>query len=539
MTTTLYRRLEISRSMRKKAIKSFDVSFETNNFLPDEITDEWLKEQTSVSQEEIDAYYKNIENAFSEPTIDNLLTDCRQKAIEAIVGPLGLGRFLAFYDKIGGNVDTLHNARNNVYATDEEKRKMENVKDYDSQEVHSDSKYKENRKKQQTEIEEEGGKDIYTDEDLQNTKDKDLDHIISAAEIHYDPARVLAEVDTSEAANVESNLGFTDKSINRSKGKRSVSEFIAYVNTKKATIQKQIDNLNNKKPLNENQQKELDRLENKLDKLEKIDEDLMRKADEQARKEYNDKLNKAYYTSKKFIVNTAKTSAYEGVKMGWQQAFGLLLYDLTNAIFDEFIDIWHNGLVAAEDNGEWQESIKRRLKKIGKTVVGNWKKVVAAFRDGFISGFISNLVTTLINVFYTTAKNLVRLIREGTMVLFRAAKSLLFPEEGKSTKETWDDALKVLVAGTITIAGIALQEVIADALVAFPFPGQHIIIDICVGLVTGVTTALAMYGLERMDPFGVRDEKRRRAFYYTLRSDEKRLIEMQEELYNKYCVADV
>ena len=38
---------------------------------------------------------------------------------------------------------------------------------------------------------------------------KNLDHIISAKEIHDDPGRILAERDGAELANDASNLAFT------------------------------------------------------------------------------------------------------------------------------------------------------------------------------------------------------------------------------------------------------------------------------------------------------------------------------------------
>jgi hypothetical protein len=64
------------------------------------------------------------------------------------------------------------------------------------------------------------------------------------------------------------------------------------------------------------------------------------------------------------------------------------------------------------------EALKIRAGRVVKRCLDNWHNVLTAFRDGAISGIISNLMTALINTFFTTARNLARMIREG---LFRCS----------------------------------------------------------------------------------------------------------------------
>ena len=68
--------------------------------------------------------------------------------------------------------------------------------------------------------------DAYTGQPL--TSEHNQDHVISAKEINDDPGRVLAEQDGTKLANTDSNLVGIDPSINKSKGAKSISDFIKY-----------------------------------------------------------------------------------------------------------------------------------------------------------------------------------------------------------------------------------------------------------------------------------------------------------------------
>ena len=523
-------------NIRKKYADNDDIH---ESALPEKITEEWLASQLKVSPNEVDAYIRETEAQFEEKNISDLLSECRQQTIQSIINPLGLGKFIALYDKIGGNVDTIHNVREGVYATDEEKLKYENLEDYDSHKYHSDQNYIKNNKKIKEKRENGDLTDAYTGNKLKGKSDQD--HVQSAYEIHNDPGRVLAELDGVELANSDDNLVATNPSINRSKGKKSVVEFIQDTEQKKKKLADQINALREKEQsangLTDKQRESLEKLESKLKELNEIDYELLTELDEKARKKYNDAVNKAYYTSDKFIKNTAITSVQEAGKMGFQQAFGLFCYDLTNACFDELADCWFYGFKNGHQDSTTLDVLKLRLQRIGSKTLSNWKQVVIAFRDGAVSGFLSNLITVFINIFMTTAKNIVRIIREGTFVLLRAAKTLLYPEKGLSREEVWDAALKILVTGALSVGGIALQEA-ASELVPISFPGKDMLITICIGILTGVSTAIALYAIDKWDPFGAKDEKKRRALNERIQSEVAELNASIEAMCLKYGVTD-
>lgn len=481
-----------------------------------------LPQSVSVSDDEVRQYVERIDAAFSEKIIGDLLADCRSRTINAIIVPLGLGKFVALYDKVGGNVDTIHNAREGIYATEEERQKYEERGEYDSGKYHSHPNYRK-ANKEYTEQRKNG--DLVDPHTGKKLEDKhDLDHTQSAKEIHDDPGRVLAGLDGPSLANSPENLNPTSPGVNRSKKAKSMSEFLDDVAKRKNAIQKQIDNLKSKVELDQNQKAKLEQLENKKRDLDDLDMVKMQEIDKKARREYGKKVNITYYTSNKFIVNVSKTSGMEGLKMGAQQAFGLLCYELFNALFDEVLDIWRNGFVDP-DSETWVESVKKRLKRVGEKIIGEWRELLASFRDGFLGAIFSNVLTVLVNAFLTTFKNIIRMIREGVYVLIRTAKSVIFPEDGKTLREALDDALKIFVAGAITVGGVALDEALNQVFTTLPF--KETLVAIFSGLVTGVSTALAMYALDKLDPFGIKDRKRRELFYAQIRSDEKELLDFQ------------
>ena len=82
---------------------------------------------TKVSDAQVDAALQDFTKAFNGERFDQLMRDSRREVLQAVVVPFGLGKVLSAYDKVGGNVDTIHNARKEVYATDEARDKYAKV----------------------------------------------------------------------------------------------------------------------------------------------------------------------------------------------------------------------------------------------------------------------------------------------------------------------------------------------------------------------------------------------------------------------------
>ena len=66
----------------------------------------------------------------------NWTKELEKTVVSSLVTSFGLD-FLLFKDKKGGDIDTVHNARQGIYATEQERQRFENQQKYDSHQYHS------------------------------------------------------------------------------------------------------------------------------------------------------------------------------------------------------------------------------------------------------------------------------------------------------------------------------------------------------------------------------------------------------------------
>lgn len=445
----------------------------------------------SVSKEEAKEFLEKFKNEFNQERFDKLINDCKKEVISSIVTPFGLGKIVAAYDKVGGNVDTVHNVRDGIYATQKEQKAYESKGKYNSDEYHKDPNFIKINKNYSQSRKEGEAIDYMTGEKLNLNKSHDLDHIKSAKEIHDDAGRVLAEIKGKVLANTDTNLKPTTATNNRSK---KADDMQIFLDKKKQRVQK-IEEIKSKNDLSQKEQKELQ----KLEELAKIDDKKALLADKKAREEINKKINITYYTSKKFVKNTVITGANEGIKMGMQQAIGLVMTEFFTAVFDEILDVYKNGFSAGFDDDRFFSVLKERLKTIAQKIKAKWKDVAIACKDGFIAGFISNLVTTAINIFVTTGKRLVRIIREGIYSLFKAVKLLIFPPENMTYEEAMHEAKKIIASGLIISLGVIAEQyiegLISSTVVLQPF--SAILTSVFVGAITGLAVTMTVYYIDK------------------------------------------
>ncbi len=450
-----------------------------------------FKADFTVSNAEAKAFLEQFKHEFNQARFQQLINDCKKEVINSIVTPFGLGKIVAAYDKTGGNVDTIHNVRKGIHATQKAKDDYNNRGEYNTHEYHQHEKYIEvNRKNSERKGK---GKlaDYITGKKIDPHGKSDLDHVISAKEIHDDEGRVLAGMNGADLANTDTNLKATSRTNNRSKKADSMDDFLK----RKDENLKKIDMLKSKKDLSPQEQNEL----RKLEELSKIDNEKAKQADKEARDAYNKEINKTYYTSKEFTKDTIKTGVNEGAKMGLQQAMGLVIVEFFGALFDEILDIYHHGFNNGFDNDSFFNILKERLIRIAKRLQEKWKDVAIAFKDGALSGFISNLVTTVINMFVTTAKRVIRIIREGLFSLYRAVKLLLFPPEGITYEEAMHEAKKLLATGIIISLGVLAEEYI-DKLVratAILEPFADTLTAVFIGAITGLSVTMTVYYIDK------------------------------------------
>src|SRR3990167_767478 len=225
-----------------------------------------------VSPEEAKEFLNKFKNDFNQARFDKLINDCKKDVINSIVTPFGLGKVVAACDKVGGNVNTVHNVRSGIYTTDEERENYEKRDDYISKEYHDNNSNYSDARNTNSILKGEGKLvDGYTGKVFdENIKDQ-VEHIIAAKEIHDDAGRLLADLDGSELANAYTNLTATSQSVNGSKQDSTAINFLKRVDINKEKIK----NLEDKETLTPEEEKGLTRLK----RVTKVDEKKVKELD--------------------------------------------------------------------------------------------------------------------------------------------------------------------------------------------------------------------------------------------------------------------
>ena len=439
---------------------------------------------------DINQLIDQIKIDFEKQQVNDLFDRLEKDFIRAATVPFGLGKIIAAYDKVGGNVDTTHNVREGIYATSSEKIKYDTRSSYNSDEYHKDENFKRVNKhysalrKKGKLVDYMSGQNMTEDQ-----RSHDLDHIVSANEIHNDPARILAEIEGPSLANTEQNLKPTSASANRSKQALKMTDFLKRKNKALEEIQR----LESQPNLSVPEQNHL----KKLRELSKIDDSEALQEDHNSRKNLNNQINNTYYTSSKFVKNLGKTSVHEGLKMSFQQAIGALLVELFANLMTEIKLLLTEGF----NKQQWKDGVKTRCTRIGHNILLKWRDFIDSFKIGFTAGFISNIVTVVINTAFTTSKNLARMIREGFFSLLTATRLILSPPEGMTLLDASHEASKIIVAGGIVIGGVAVETSITQFITSIGIPFAQEVITLVMGGIIAISMGLSVYLMDQLDLF--------------------------------------
>lgn len=407
--------------------------------------------------------------------------------VKSLTTSFGLD-FLLFEDKTGGDVNTIHNVRQNIYGTEAERQRYEQREDYNSTHYHHHKNYINTNREGKKQREAGHLQDSYTGETFAANGVTNLDHIIAANEIHHDAGRILAEMDGADLANDASNLTFTNESLNKAKKAKPMSDFIKVLQAEYQATTQEIAVLKSKPALTEQEQKRLKKLENKAG----ADFEKMREADEKARARYNATLSQAYYTSSKFALNISQASLTNGFKMGTRQMLGLVLAEVWFEFRERIpaiIQRHRHNFQASDLMGDLGDA----LRAVWERIRIKFKEFLIAFKDGAIGGVLSTVTTTLMNIVFTTQKMAVRLIREMWNNLVQALKLMVFNPQNLTPGELMKAVSKIITAGVAVTAGVIINEQLAT-LFAFPFGPE--LAAFCGALATGLLTLVMHYFLE-------------------------------------------
>jgi hypothetical protein len=418
----------------------------------------------------------NLNNVEIEDTgnlFTTLVNSYEKIIMESILVSFGLDIFIK--DQHGGDVDTIHNVREigkdpeMTYKSQKNKEIYEATPKYDSKihgaEVRKDKVFIATKNNYKKERELGNSYDEYTGKKFGTDSKADLDHVVPIEKIYSDRGRILAGVDTKDLANSKENLKITNSSLNRSKNNLTNEEFIEK--------------------------------RGKSNNLDKETENRMRKLDKIAKKNIDAKLYKEYYKlnfSSPFMRDTFKTSSSLSIKMGMKQVIGLVITEIWFAVKEDF------------ENFSTSNSLKENFFRLKDTIEKafnrakeKYKDFIDKFKEGAISGLLSSLTTTICNIFFTTAKNIVKIIRYAYVSIIQALKILFFNPDNLLLGDRIRETLKIISTGASIVVGIISGEVISKILNNFGIIGltNDILQTFITTFVSSISTCTLLYFIDK------------------------------------------
>ena len=227
-----------------------------------------------------------------------------------------------------------------------------------------------------------------------------------------------------------------------------------------------------------------------------INEELMKKTEEDSIKYLNSEANKALL--KKQANELLQTGGQQALAMGIKQALGLLTTEFINIIFSEIKLMTREGI--SFDLNSLELLKIRSMRHINK-LKENLPGILVESLKGGVSGFLSNLLTFIINNFISTAKRIVTIIRESLLGIYQAFKILFFPPQGMTKQEIWSNVIKVLSSTVITAVTLTFTEAITTFLKAsIPIlaPIAELIASVFISIISGLGSALVAYAIDSL-----------------------------------------
>ena len=440
-----------------------------------------------------------LQNEYSQGEAENLIELCKDNVMTTIVGQFGLAS-LFVEAKDGGSVTTTHNFKKGVTASPEDAAKYK--------------KYVENTNgsREWSDVRKEGGydaplpdmrknafktQDVIIDEYTGRPLPKDgrahLDHVVSAKEIESDPRAHLFQTPEERAkmATDKKNLAWTEGSANQSKGEQKMEDWLDKTNKgQKETNEERFG----------------------------IDRERAMAKDKAARKHVSRTINKAAF--KKYSKELLATGGKDAANMAAYSAIGVIMHDLSLAVVEELKYILKNR--GDKTFKELFVHFKDKMAEVLKAIKAKWKEIIAGSLEAGIVAFLSNIVVFIINLFATTLKKIVGMIRAGFVSLCQAIKLMAHHPEDMTQEEANYQAIKILTAGLIGALSLGLSASIEKFLqgipglqpiMMFPIPSfggeartvSDVIAVTLSAVVGGLVTTIVLYYMDRFMLSGKKD----------------------------------
>lgn len=301
----------------------------------------------------------------------------------------------------------------------------------------------------------------------------DIDHVVSAAETIRDPAanaHMTKEVQIA-FANSDANLNEMDSSLNRSKGDKSMTEWLDNPNA------------NGQKP-------------DEIFDISVEDDAKMRQKDAEAREEYEKQKKEA---EQKSIEAGKKSRKEETFRIGGKALRAVLMQLLAELVREIIAKLV-----------KWFKSAKKEL----NTLLDSLKEAIHSFLGKMKTHLInagntvfSTVATAIIGPIFGTIKKVWMMLKQGWSSLKNAVAYIKDPaNKGKPIGRLLMEVGKIVIAGMTGIGAMLLGEVIEKGLMTIPVFAVEIpllgslanILGIFLGaVVAGIIGAIAINIIEK------------------------------------------
>lgn len=435
---------------------------------------EILRIEINSGLEEALKELESLKSQLPKEQTATLLNLCKDNVLQTIEGQFGLAS-LVLSNKSGGNVTTAHNFEKGIVANATDEAKYQGYKaskESKWSEVRKNAGYDEPLPKMRKDAFQTQDKiiDAYSGKELPKDGRAHLDHIVSAKEIESN-AKAHLSLSVEERAKIatnDKNLAWSEASANQSKGDNKMSEWIDKTDKKTGQTKGEKYGIDREKALQK---------------------------DKEARKYVYGEIDTA--TLKKYSTELLSTGGKDAAKMAAYSAIGVILRELVAGLFEEIRATFKN---KGESLKEIFARFKKRLQKILANIKAKWKDILGGSIEAGIMAFCSNIVVFVINLFFTTLKRVVSVIRAGFVSIVQATKILANPPKDMPKDEVGFAALKILTTGLIGALSLGLAEGIEKLLLsvpaltpimAFPVP----IINETIGTILSTTLSAIIGGL--------------------------------------------
>ena len=318
--------------------------------------------------------------------------------------------------------------------------------------VMQDPKYKEANKAMKEQQQSGNLKDEYTGKNINQNDNANLDHVVSRKELYENARRKQAGINTEDLANKDENLKPTNESLNKSKGAKSVEEYIRSREQREKDLREQNERANKK--IDESNMSDVEkqkakeknnkRLQDKLD----ADDELMKKADKEARKAINRDIAKG----------VAKETAKKAGKDAMKQMAVSALFSLLKEVMNGFVRFLKSQA----------KSFKSFLEEMKKAIKSFFEKITNVLQTG-----ASSVVGTIVNVIFgpivSTFKKLASLIKQGISSVMEAVRYLNDKEnKNKPFGVKVAQVGKIISSGLVAGGAIFLGELFEKLLLSVP-----------------------------------------------------------------------